>query len=208
MPWYRRCRNSLRHGDIGVRTEPSVGTLRRAPPLARLLRFTLDMANEFCLSEYWALGALHDQLQRVMDGTDHRAKEAGLQRTKFRLLIAIGRQPAGVPATIGGLAEALDMDRTAVVELVDELARQRFVVRERDRTDRRRFLISLTPAGEDWLKPLVEGDLRELAAAGPGLLRALRTVMAHAVATADRSQPPVRENVADFAWRSVGAAPI
>lgn len=166
------------------------------------------MANEFCLSEYWALAAFHDQLQRVMDGTDHRAREAGLQRTKFRLLIAIGRQPSGVPATIGGLAQALEMDRTAVVELVDELARQRFVVRERDRTDRRRFLISLTPTGEEWLKPLIEGDLRGLAAAGPGLVRALRTVMAHAVATAGRPPAHAPADVADFAWRTVGPAPI
>jgi DNA-binding MarR family transcriptional regulator len=172
------------------------------------LAIYLDMANEFCLSEYWALATLHDQLQRVMDGTEHRAREAGLQRIKFRLLIAIRRQPADVPATIGGLAEALDMDRTAVVELVDELARQKFVVRERDRTDRRRFLISITPAGDEWLKPLVEGDLRELAAAGPGLMRALRTVMTHAATTAERGRSMPRADVADFAWRALGPAPI
>ena len=165
------------------------------------------MANEFCLSEYWALAAFHDALQRVMDGTDHRAREAGLQRLKFRMLIAIKRQPSEEPATIGLLAEALAMDRTAVTELVEELVRQRFVVRERDRTDRRRFLITLTPAGDEWLKPLVQGDLRELAAAGPGLLRALRTVMAHAGAITERSVQP-RADVADFAWRAVGSAPI
>jgi DNA-binding MarR family transcriptional regulator len=165
------------------------------------------MANESCFSEYSVLAAFHSQLQRLMDSTETRVREAGLQRTKFRLLIAIKEQPAGAPATIGGLSEALKIDRQSIVELVDELVRQRFVTRERDRSDRRRFLIALTPAGQDWLQPLVEGDLRELAAAGPSLLRTLRAAHAHATAVAERPAPP-RPDVADFAWQAVGAAPI
>ncbi len=165
------------------------------------------MPNESCLSEYSVLAALHSQLQGLMDSTDQRVREVGLQRTKFRLLIALKQQSSGAPATIGSLVDALQSDRATVVGLVDELVRQRFVTRERDRTDRRRFLVSLTPAGDDWLKPLVEGDLRELAAAGPGLLRTLRLALTHAVAVVDRPAPPPPD-VSDFAWQAIGATPI
>jgi DNA-binding MarR family transcriptional regulator len=166
------------------------------------------MATEFYLSEYSALATFHDQLQRLLNGTDQRAKEAGLQRTKFRMLMAIKRQATETPATIGTLSDALKMDRNAVAELVDELTRQRFVVREKDRLDRRRVLISLTPAGEAWLAPLVEGDLKDLAAAGPDLMRALRMVLAHAITTVENSRVQPRADVGDFAWRAVGPAPI
>jgi DNA-binding MarR family transcriptional regulator len=164
------------------------------------------MADE--MTSYTALAAFHTQLQRLVDATDHRTRQAGLQRTKLRMLLAIRRQPAAGSATIGVLAEALDIDRNAVVEIVDELVRQGFVTRQRDPQDRRRFLIALTPTGEQWIAPVIEGELRELAAAGPELLRALRAVIAHASAHVARSCTETRLDVSDFVWRGTGVATI
>jgi DNA-binding MarR family transcriptional regulator len=158
------------------------------------------------MTSYAALAAFHTQLQRLVDSTDQRTREAGLQRTKLRMLLAIRRQPAA--ATIGALAQALNIDRTTVVEVVDELVRQGFVTRQRDPHDRRRFLISLTPTGHEWIGPVVEGELRELASAGPELLRTLRAVIAHASAHVARPCTETRLDVADFVWRGTGVAAI
>src|SRR5204863_9477738 len=99
----------------------------------------LDSAMSQDMSSYSALAAFHTELQRLVDSIDQRTRQAGLQRTKLRMLLAIRRQPSA--ATIGLLADALDIDRTTVVEVVDDLVRQGFVTRERDTHDRRRFLI-------------------------------------------------------------------
>jgi DNA-binding MarR family transcriptional regulator len=160
------------------------------------------------MSSYSALAAFHEQLQRLVDSTEQRTREAGLQRTKLRMLLAIRRQPAASSVTIGVLGEALDLDRNIVVEIVDELARQGLVTRQRDPHDRRRFLITLTPTGEEWIAPVVEGELRELAAAGPELLRTLRAVIAHASAHVARPCTENRLDVADFVWRGAGVATI
>ena len=158
------------------------------------------------MTSYAALAAFHTELQRLVDSTDQRTREAGLQRTKLRMLLAIRRQPSA--ATIGALATALNIDRTTVVEIVDELVRQGFVTRQRDPHDRRRFLISLTPTGHEWIGPVVEGELRELATAGPELLRTLRAVIAHASAHVARPCTETRLDVSDFVWRGSGVAAI
>jgi DNA-binding MarR family transcriptional regulator len=166
------------------------------------------MHEDICLSDYSALATFHGLLQRLVDATEHRARQAGLQRLKFLLMIAIRRQAANGATTLGALAESLELDRNTVTELVDELVRQRFVVREKDRADRRRFLIALTPAGDAWLAPLVEEDLRELSASGPDLMRSLKVVLAHAAASAARPRSQARADMGEFAWRGVGTAPV
>lgn len=170
------------------------------------LAFPRGMPDQF--AQYSALATFHNKLDHLVEATDQCTREAGVRRTKFRLLMAIKRQPTGAPATIGSLAEAMNLDRSAVVELLDELIRQGFVSRQKDPDDRRRILISLTPTGEEWLAPLVDAALRELATAGPELLHALRVALAHAAAHVARPRPQARADVADFAWRAVGAAAI
>jgi DNA-binding MarR family transcriptional regulator len=157
-------------------------------------------------ADYVALATFHDQLRRTIDSTEHRTRQAGLQSKTFLMLLALRRQPAGTPVTIGRLAEILSIDRNEVVELVDDLVRRGFVARERDRADRRRVLISLTPTGAQWVAPITLDALQDLVASGPELLRAVRLVVAHAAAKAARTPPPARADVADFAWRATGAA--
>jgi DNA-binding MarR family transcriptional regulator len=159
-------------------------------------------------AQYSALAAFHTKLEHLVDATDQCTREAGLRRTKFRLLMVIKRQPTDAPATIGSLAASMGLDRGTVVELLDELIRQGFVLRERDPNDRRRILISLTPTGEAWLAPLVDAALRELATTGPELLHALRVALAYAAAHVARPRAQARPDMDDFAWRGVGVAAI
>jgi DNA-binding MarR family transcriptional regulator len=171
-------------------------------------RFALQPVMPDQFAEYSALAIFHNKLERLVEATDQCAREAGLRRAKFRLLMAIKRQPTDAPATIGTLAQFMSLDRGAVVELLDELIRQGFVLRQRDPNDRRRILISLTPTGEAWLAPLVDAVLRDLATTGPELLHALRVALAHATAHVAHPRPQTRPDVGDFAWRGVGVAAI
>jgi DNA-binding MarR family transcriptional regulator len=166
------------------------------------------MTDDLGFAEYTALAAFHNELQRTIESTRTRTRQAGLQPLTFMLLLALRRQPPGIPATIVQLVDALGWNRSEVVELVDDLVRRGFVARTRDKADRRRFLISLTPAGEQWLTPLAKDVLRELVVSGPDLLRTVRAVVSHAAENAARAQPPARADISDFAWRAVGCAPI
>jgi len=161
------------------------------------------MDNDPAFNDYLAFGAFHDQLQRVMSATQSRAHEAGLEPLTFRTLLILRRKPTGI--AVGKLAQLLGIDRNATVDLVDGLVRRRFADRRRDLADRRRVLVTLTPSGAAWIQPVTQDALRDVAASGPDLMRALRLVIAQVGGAAAAAPLVARGNVVDSRWVSHGA---
>lgn len=83
------------------------------------------------------------------------------------------------PVSQQSLGEQLHIDRTTVVEIVDELERRGVVARQRNPSDRRSYFLHLTPKGktvqkraaqafdaaaDDVFEPLTQAELRSLEA--------------------------------------------
>ena len=68
-----------------------------------------------------------------------------------RHLIALKLLCEQGPASQQGLAEALSLDPSNVVGLLNELEERELVTRRRDRADRRRHIVELSPLGEQEL---------------------------------------------------------
>jgi DNA-binding MarR family transcriptional regulator len=68
-----------------------------------------------------------------------------------RHLIALKLLSEQGPQNQQGLAGALSLDPSNVVGLLNELEDRELIVRRRDRTDRRRHIVELSPAGDEEL---------------------------------------------------------
>src|ERR1700716_3385143 len=68
-----------------------------------------------------------------------------------RHLIALKLLSERGPASQQGLAEALSLDPSNVVGLLNELEERGLITRRRDRADRRRHIVEVSPLGEDEL---------------------------------------------------------
>ncbi|HEY4740274.1 MAG: MarR family winged helix-turn-helix transcriptional regulator [Candidatus Acidiferrales bacterium] len=120
-----------------------------------------------------ALADFRYAIRRYLNFSERNARAAGLEPQQYQALLAIKGVPVSQTATVGVLAERLQIQHHSAVELMDRLEKRGLVRRTRSRVDRRQVLVQLTPTGERKLKRVSLPHRDELRTAGRRLLRAL-----------------------------------
>ncbi|MFI5337586.1 MAG: MarR family transcriptional regulator, partial [Opitutales bacterium] len=95
---------------------------------------------------------------------------------QHQALLAIKGFPGRDYASVGELAERLQLRHHSAVGLVDRLARRRLVRRLHSKSDGRRLEVRLSPQGERLLGRLSAAHLRELRQLRPELRRLLESI--------------------------------
>jgi DNA-binding MarR family transcriptional regulator len=119
--------------------------------------------------EYEALAAFRYSLRQFLHFSEDAAASAGLTPRQYQALLAIRGLPGRESATIGELAEQLQIAHHSAVGLVDRLGIQKLVVREPGTQDRRQVYVSLTARGVEILDKLASAHKEELRRLGPRL---------------------------------------
>lgn len=135
------------------------------------------MNTDISLEEYQALAEFRYQIRRFLHFSEQATRAAGIEPQQHQLLLALKGLPEGRQATIGELAERLQLQHHSTVELVNRLVERGFVQRCRDEGDQRRVLVHLTPRGEEILRELSFEHRAELRSNGPALVRALNALL-------------------------------
>ncbi len=133
--------------------------------------------DELTMNDYQALAEFRYQIRRFLHFSEQIAREAGLEPQQQQLLLALKGLPGGRKATIGELAERLQIQHHSTVELIDRMVERDLIERNRDDEDQRRVIIKLTSAGEEVLSKLSLLHHTELQTTGPSLVQSLNRVI-------------------------------
>ena len=88
--------------------------------------------------------AVRQAARHITQFYDQYLARTGLRTTQYSVLAKLDRQG---PLTIGGLADAMVMDRTTLGRNIKPLVRQRLIAIGEGRSDRRQKVLRLTAAG-------------------------------------------------------------
>jgi DNA-binding MarR family transcriptional regulator len=131
------------------------------------------------LIDYGALADFRYEVRRFLHFAEEAAQAAGIEPQQYQALLAIRGLPTWTRATIGALAERMQIRHHSAVELSGRLERAGWIKRSRSDTDRREVLLLLTRRGERLLESLSRLHRRELRTTAPKLIEALRSVVAN-----------------------------
>ncbi len=151
-------------------------------------RLTCVTSARSCRVDYARLADLRYQLRRFLGRREDAARSAGVEPQQYALLLQLKGLKGRRPATIGALAERLQIRHHSAVELVDRLVARRMVDRRRNGHDGRAVEVTLRPAGEAVLRRLSLYSTAELRSDGPALVSVLRRLMRRQRRTANGSK--------------------
>jgi DNA-binding MarR family transcriptional regulator len=126
---------------------------------------------------YRALADFRYEIRRFLNFSEQAARAAGIEPQQHQALLAIKGLSSNREATIGILAERLQLRHHSAVELATRMEKKKLIHRFRNQTDRRQVLLRLTRRGELRLRNLSQPHRAELRSAGPKLLRALKSLV-------------------------------
>lgn len=125
--------------------------------------------------ELAALAEFRYRIRRFLHFSEQAARDAGLEPQQHQLLLFAATAADG-PASVGHLAERLQLRPHSVDELVARAEAKGLVQRRRSDEDRRVVLVEPTAAGRRALEDLSEAHRTELRAAASGLVEALTAI--------------------------------
>lgn len=96
----------------------------------------------------WTGYLLGRATDRSRDYFEALVKPLGIGRRHFSVLAVLGEEK---PLSQVEMGERLSIDRNTMVILIDDLEGKSLVIRRRDPSDRRAYLVSLTDTGRDVL---------------------------------------------------------
>lgn len=126
--------------------------------------------------DYRALHEFRYSIRRFERASEQAARRAGVEPQQHQLMLAVRGMPEGVEASIGALAERLQIRHHSAVERVDRVVARGYAERYVSPSDRRSVCVRLTPEGDAVLASLAayhRSEIRELAPALVRLLGAL-----------------------------------
>lgn len=133
--------------------------------------------DESSVDDYQALAQFRYVIRRFLRFSEETARKAGLEPRQHQLLLAIKGLPPGREATIGTLAERLQVQSHSAVELANRLVSRGLVKRRPSEADRRQVMLDLTPEGEEVLRELSATMGAELRSLGPTLVHSLNEIL-------------------------------
>lgn len=113
-------------------------------------------------ADYQTLARFRHALRVFLHFSEEAARSEGLTPAQHQLLLAVRGHPGEAAPAVGDLAEVLQTRTHSVVGLVDRAEEAGLVVSDRDASDSRRRLVSLTREGEAVLERLSDLHRREL----------------------------------------------
>ncbi len=135
--------------------------------------------KDLSLEEYRSLAEFRYQIRRFLGFSEEQVRAVGMEPQQHQLLLAVKGLPDGVTATIGELAERLQLKHHSTVELVNRLEKLGYVARTASKQDRREVIVHLTHSGANILRKLSLAHHQELEIARPRLSKALRAIAGH-----------------------------
>jgi DNA-binding MarR family transcriptional regulator len=142
--------------------------------------------------DYATLAELRYQIRRFLRVREMAARAVGIEPQHYLMLLQVKGLEGKRPATIGALAERLQLRHHSTVELVDRLVKHGMVARQRTSQDRREVVIRLRPRGEAVLAKLVSHSVAELRTEGPALVTALKRLISDSRSRRARRRAEVR----------------
>ena len=128
-------------------------------------------------TDYTSLAEFRYEIRRFLNFSEQAARMAGIESQQHQALLAIKGFFDGDGATVGALAEKMQIQHHSAVELSNRLEANQLIARSRDGQDRRIVHLRLTLRGEKLLSDLSSAHREELRTAGPRLIAALQEAL-------------------------------
>ena len=137
----------------------------------------MNVEHDITLSEYQALAEFRYQLRCFLRFSEQAARAVGLEPQQHQLFLALKGLPEGRVATVGELAERLQIQHHSMVELINRMVDRNLLERSRGESDQRKVIINLTPYGDEVLRKLSLLHRTELRSSGPALVSVLHALI-------------------------------